>query len=819
MKRAAIRRPTLSTPREERGPSNTSSGASVATEKRQHHTPKQLLSSGASVKTANVDSATVSARKSTQKTTSSSSSSGTSVVSKTVAAKPQQAVTALDDGLQTKNAAPKQPLSSAASVTKNSGNSASVAARKSTKKATSHSSGASVVSKSAAAQPQQAVSAVDNWLQTNPSIGESTARVIVIRGEGKKNVGKEKKKGVWENIFGGRGGDSSGSAGQNEEEDLAPRRSAPRSVVAPEIVDLPPSPSKGGLSVVSSVTDGTFGTANHSLADTESVVSKPNFIHTPKRNLRKPGARVKRVSTAPNPSYMHPLNSSTSPMPLRSTRPQLGRNRGSHVDQFGRDDDDMSISSFSTGINSVDSKLFAPPAFRGQAMDSEQNKESAEKEDNSRLAEKWSLLGIMGGMNSNRMPSLVPQKDKRKSGSLTENLVDSGDDGIPSKVPSSDGLTSKLRHVLCNSSFLYAALFAGMATGLFYGLVSNSRLSYSLSDVDITIDWDEELNVAFIGNSYLFVNDIPRVMEAISDYHIHQESVLHSSGGSLGNLLLTGNGMYPRWRTGEAMIDKYVNEYGKNVTIYDYGLCTVAQILGGYDDILSYGNEDGAYYNDGKNPCIRNQNYFNYIDEKLENSTFVWDYVVLVDQTKRMAVEEARQQSIYALANAYGPLIQSSGAIPVIVDTHAFWSDNTNMTGLVDIPTFQALIYDGVLDYVSALAQVLPEWQAPVVAPVGLAFLVVYEENYYLWQKLFIDDDIHSSVHGSYLFACVLYATLYGHLPPRSSNSQLDSIFANSRLLVGQDIEYPSAQEAFYYRRVAKRVALDGYIPTSMSRR
>jgi len=191
------------------------------------------------------------------------------------------------------------------------------------------------------------------------------------------------------------------------------------------------------------------------------------------------------------------------------------------------------------------------------------------------------------------------------------------------------------------------------------------------------------------------------------------------------------------------------------------------------------------------------------------------DYVVLVDQTKRMAIESARKETIYALANAYGPLLNSSGAIPVIVDTHAFWSEETNMTGLDSVEYFQSLIYDGVEDYVNALANVLPDWQYPVVAPIGIAYLTVYEERPRIWKKLFIDDNMHSSVHGSYLFACVLYATLYGHLPDKRTASKAEYLFADSRKLVGR-LEYPSESEAYYYRNVARRVALRGYVPNSM---
>lgn len=664
----------------------------------------------------------------------------------------------------------------------------------------------------------------DQWLATAHKT-EASAGVVVIRGDGVyANEQEGNKKSVWDTIFGGRNSNDG-------DKDSGPRRSAPRSVVAPEEVELANSPTRG-ISVVSSMTYTTFD--NQTAGDIESTATTPSTatkrkLRLPSSTKRKTVGHARKVPTTTAPSYMLAASSRISSLTTgRPERPKL------KLMSKGTEDDD-SVASFGS-VSTADSlgqRVISPPILRqkkprGPTKLTTAQLAAQQLADAAKAAENFSLLSFIGqgsATNNNRQAAsnsdaMSGTNNKSTTTSLTENLVsdDKGTD-IPSKVPATDGLISTLRQMACTSSFGYAFMFFGMASALLYGVLSDSRLSYSLSDVDISIDWDEELNVAFVGNSYLFINDIPRVMEAISEYHIHQESVIHSTGGSLGNLLLTGNGMYPRWKSDEAVLESYVNDYGNNVTIYDYGLCTIAQILEGYDEILSYGNEDEAYYNDGKNPCIRDKNYFNYIQNKLANSTFEWDYVVLVDQTKRMAIEEARQQSIYALTNAYGPLIEATGAIPVIVDTHAFWSDSTNMTGLVDIPTFQSLIYDGVLDYVEALASVLQDWQAPVIAPVGLAFLVVYEENYNLWQKLFIDDDIHSSVHGSYLFSCVLYATMYGHLPRRSTNAQIETLFSNSRLLVGQGIEYPTAREAFYYRRVAKRVALDGYIPTSMFRR
>jgi hypothetical protein len=388
-----------------------------------------------------------------------------------------------------------------------------------------------------------------------------------------------------------------------------------------------------------------------------------------------------------------------------------------------------------------------------------------------------------------------------------------GREEIASKIPSDQGAIGAIRHtwaLLKSTGILYLILFVIMASGMVYGVLRRSGLFTG-------IDWDQDLNVAFIGNSYLFVNDIPRLMETISDGHIFQDSCIHA-GGSLSALLVTGNGMYNRWATDDAMLysaDDYNEDYGGNRAIYDFGSCSVPQLLKGSDENLAYGNSYGQFYDDGQNPCLQDPYYLAFLDDTAPAS-LEWDYVVLADQTKRMAVSSAREGTISVLASTYAPLLRQIRAIPVIVDTHAFWSDNSNMTGLTDIPTFTSLLYEGVQDYVDALKAELPARQAPIVAPIGLAYLTIYEEDYELWQQMFLDDDVHSSVHGSYLFACVLYCTLYGHSPPDSLPLP-EYLFSDARKLMGQP-QYPSYDETVYLNNVARRVALQGYVPSSLNR-
>lgn len=241
---------------------------------------------------------------------------------------------------------------------------------------------------------------------------------------------------------------------------------------------------------------------------------------------------------------------------------------------------------------------------------------------------------------------------------------------------------------------------------------------------------------------------------------------------------------------------------------------TVAQILQGYDEYIGYGNSAGHYYDDGLNPCIVNPYYASFVQDQLTNDPVHWDYVVLVDQTKRMAIPSARNDTIQVLTNGYAPFLQHSGAIPVLIDTHAFWSDQSNMTGLTDIPTFTRLIVQGVQEYTKALRNVLPKRQAPLVAPIGLAYLTIWEENYNVWTKLFMDNQIHASRNGSYLLGVVLYCTLFGHLP--ADDLYTPFLFEDARYVVGPADEYPDTDEMLYLRNVAQRVVLQRHVPESL---
>jgi hypothetical protein len=300
--------------------------------------------------------------------------------------------------------------------------------------------------------------------------------------------------------------------------------------------------------------------------------------------------------------------------------------------------------------------------------------------------------------------------------------------------------------------------------------------------------------------------------------------------------------MYDKWMTGQA------REWDiTGAEIYDFGACSVQQLLFGKDDRLykDYENQNGQQnddsngdddaYNttvapqdawqyelvdDGTNPCLVDDNYNAYQQARYEiNGRPEWDFVLLNDNTRTPCCTEQREESMELLSDVYLPWLSEIRAIPIFMVTYGYWAPTRDMSGLVDIPTFESLIYNGYLEYMKLATAYLPESQKPRIANVGHAFLMVYEESPSLWQDLMHTDAIHLSPSGTFLQACVVYAAIYGKLPPTSifdGDEGPDQLFRWSRRMVPTEHQmkpYPTVDLARYLYHIAHRVAILGETP------
>ena len=128
-------------------------------------------------------------------------------------------------------------------------------------------------------------------------------------------------------------------------------------------------------------------------------------------------------------------------------------------------------------------------------------------------------------------------------------------------------------------------------------------------------------NVAFLGNSMFYFNDFPNFFQTLATRNgqpVYQDSCLHG-GASIPSLLKEGNAMYPQFMTPAAILTNDQN----NHTIFEYGACTIPQLLLGVDDRLddpgyAVTENDTATLGSGhnQNPCREDPAYLKYTQGK-----------------------------------------------------------------------------------------------------------------------------------------------------------------------------------------------------------
>lgn len=131
-----------------------------------------------------------------------------------------------------------------------------------------------------------------------------------------------------------------------------------------------------------------------------------------------------------------------------------------------------------------------------------------------------------------------------------------------------------------------------------------------------------------------------------------------------------------------------------------------------------------------------------------------WNIVVLQEQSQIPSIDRSRQDQMYPAARRLVRMIRDAGGQPMFFLTWARrdgWPEN----GIASYAAMQSAIDDAYL-------AIAGEQQA-AVAPVGYAWstLLGQEVNSGLWQ----DDGSHPTAKGSYLAACVFYATVFRQSP------------------------------------------------------
>jgi len=131
-----------------------------------------------------------------------------------------------------------------------------------------------------------------------------------------------------------------------------------------------------------------------------------------------------------------------------------------------------------------------------------------------------------------------------------------------------------------------------------------------------------------------------------------------------------------------------------------------------------------------------------------------WDYVVLQEQSAMLALPEKREEQMAPAVRLLHAKITEGGAVTVLFMTWA-GRDGLPASGYEDYHAMQAGVEAGYLEIADELGV--------MVVPVGAAWreVVAADPDLELWQR----DGIHPAQAGSYLAACVFYATLFGASP------------------------------------------------------
>jgi len=131
-----------------------------------------------------------------------------------------------------------------------------------------------------------------------------------------------------------------------------------------------------------------------------------------------------------------------------------------------------------------------------------------------------------------------------------------------------------------------------------------------------------------------------------------------------------------------------------------------------------------------------------------------WTYVVLQDQSETPATATGRDDYTYPAASELASRAEAAGAVPLLFMTWAH-KDGLPASGL---PTYEAM-----QQRIDAAYRLISEELDVPVAPVGFTWYMVRQDHpdIDLWQ----DDGSHPSRAGTYLAACVFYASIFQESP------------------------------------------------------
>lgn len=243
-----------------------------------------------------------------------------------------------------------------------------------------------------------------------------------------------------------------------------------------------------------------------------------------------------------------------------------------------------------------------------------------------------------------------------------------------------------------------------------------------------------------------------------------------------------GNGMQKKFSSKNAIIDSGDKEdqKGQNAVRYDIGAPTVKDLL--------------------------------------ESDS--WDCIIMNDYTQAPARLSSREETIEILKEKYAPLLANctnshgEGSQCILMQTAAYRHNYIKGTSDIgDFDTFTTKLLEGYTAYANVLKEEMKTLKPPKIAPFGMAYSIVHEENESLFPKLYQNDDFHPTPHGTFLQGCIFHITIFGEAPNLEllnlkDDKSIENLWANARCMQSDDEEpkpFPTLEEAKYLLDVSKR--------------
>ena len=141
------------------------------------------------------------------------------------------------------------------------------------------------------------------------------------------------------------------------------------------------------------------------------------------------------------------------------------------------------------------------------------------------------------------------------------------------------------------------------------------------------------------------------------------------------------------------------------------------------------------------------------------------DYVVIQGNSKDAAFCWWRENMMYPSVRKLNDMILENGARPILYLTYANWGGGEKC--LVEFDTkFCSMPFEGYYDLQDTITYGYTEIAEELnmqIAPVGVAWKNVLMGGQL--STLWVNDNVHPSIAGAYLTACVFYATIFKKSP------------------------------------------------------